>query len=545
MTLDETHPEIAAQWHPTKNGDLKPEDVTFGMNCRVWWKCPVADDHEWPATVNNRATKGTRCGFCFGDRVSLSTCLLTTHPKIAAEWHPTKNGSLTPKDVMSGSSSRKIWWKCPVANDHEWRTSVCNRTSGGGNGCPCCSGHKVAHSNCLLTVYPEIAAQWHPTKNGSLTPRDVVACSHRKVWWKCPVADDHEWPTAVSCRTHSGTDCPCCVGQKVVDSNCLLTTHPEIAAQWHSTKNGSLTPKDVTAASGHRNIWWKCPVADDHEWPTTVAHRTAEGTGTGCPCCCNQQAADSNCFLTTHPDRAALWDFSKNVTLPSDFTAYSKYEAWWRCLECGHRWESSVLEVVVAKVNGCPRCGDAQAVAKRTSTTEQFLLKARDEHGDTYDYSLSNYTNSGTRLTIICKVHGPFQQSPGSHLSGAGCRICGYEGMFDKLHGHTPEVETVLYLAQLTDVDGTRLGKWGWTTRTFAARFQNPQYRGLNIQPLLTLSMRLDEAQSIEKEFRRRFRRHQVRPQAAFDGATECFDLAGLPDIRQFLETIRLSNSLT
>ena len=470
MTLDETHPEIAAQWHPTKNGDLKPEDVTFGMNCRVWWKCPVADDHEWPATVNNRATKGTRCGFCFGDRVSLSTCLLTTHPKIAAEWHPTKNGSLTPKDVMSGSSSRKIWWKCPVANDHEWRTSVCNRTSGGGNGCPCCSGHKVAHSNCLLTVYPEIAAQWHPTKNGSLTPRDVVACSHRKVWWKCPVGDDHEWPTS-------------------------------------------------------------------------VAHRTVEKTG--CPCCCSQRAADSNCLPTTHPDRAALWDSSKNVTLPSDFMAYSKYEAWWRCLECGHRWESSVAEVTVAAANGCPRCGRVQGAVKNTTTLEQFIQQAQHRHGDMYDYSQSDYKNSHTKLTIVCKLHGPFEQSPGSHLSGAGCRICGYEGMFDKLHGHTPEVETVLYLAQLTDVDGTRLGKWGWTTRTFAARFQNPQYRGLNIQPLLTLSMRLDEAQSIEKEFRRRFRRHQVRPQAAFDGATECFDLAGLPDIRQFLETIRLSNSLT
>src|SRR5262249_388119 len=45
-------------------------------------------------------------------------------------------------------------------------------------GCPYCAGKKVSAENCLLTVNPEVAAEWHPTKNGSLTPADVTGSGH-------------------------------------------------------------------------------------------------------------------------------------------------------------------------------------------------------------------------------------------------------------------------------------------------------------------------------------------------------------------------------
>ncbi len=50
----------------------------------------------------------------------------------------------------------------------------------------------------LADCDPELVAQWHPTKNGQLTPCDVTAGSGRKVWWKCPKGDDHEWPAIVA-----------------------------------------------------------------------------------------------------------------------------------------------------------------------------------------------------------------------------------------------------------------------------------------------------------------------------------------------------------
>ena len=60
----------------------------------------------------------------------------------------------------------------------------------------------------MATKFPEIAKDWHPTKNGDLTPSDVVAGTGQRVWWKCPRG--HEWPTKVATRTSHGTECPDC-----------------------------------------------------------------------------------------------------------------------------------------------------------------------------------------------------------------------------------------------------------------------------------------------------------------------------------------------
>lgn len=58
-------------------------------------------------------------------------------------------------------------------------------------------------------------------------------------------------------------------------------------------------------------------------------------------------------------------------------------------------------------------------------TKEIFVKKAEERYGEgTYDYSLVTYVNSRTPVTIICSVHGPFQQKPGVHLHGTGCPFC-------------------------------------------------------------------------------------------------------------------------
>ena len=275
-SLAEINPELAKQWHPTKNGDLTPYDVTPGTQKKVWWKCPKGADHEWDAVVADR-NNGIGCAVCSNYKVVNSNCLATLNPQLAKEWHPTKNGKLTPKDVHPGSA-RKVWWKCPNGEDHEWKTVIYSRT--GGKGCPICDGKKVVLSNCLATLNPELAKQWHPTKNGKLTPYDVGAGSGKVVWWKCPEGEDHEWRGTVGHR-NKGKGCPICIGRKVVRSNCLATLYPELAKQWHPTKNGDLTPYDVRPGS-QKKVWWKCSRFDEHIWKTYVSERTK---GTGCPKC--------------------------------------------------------------------------------------------------------------------------------------------------------------------------------------------------------------------------------------------------------------------
>ena len=135
--FSETHPELAKQWHPTKNGDLTPQDVTAGSGKKAWWKCPDCGG-EWEARVCMRRSQRTGCPFCINKKVLPGfNDLATTHPELAKQWHPTKNGELTPRDVVAGSE-KKVWWKCEKG--HEWETMIVHRASG--RQCPKCAIEK-------------------------------------------------------------------------------------------------------------------------------------------------------------------------------------------------------------------------------------------------------------------------------------------------------------------------------------------------------------------------------------------------------------------
>ena len=335
--LSITHPEIAAQWHPTKNGDKTPEDVTPGSNKKVWWCCPSG--HEWLASPNYR-TNGRGCPACSGKLATPTTSLRALHPYIAEQWHPTKNDPLTPDDVVPGSC-RKVWWKCPKSPDHEWETTVDNRTRMR-SGCPCCSGRKASVSNSLATLFPTIAAQWHPTKNEGLTPEGIPAGSHKKIWWQCPLSADHEWQATVKDRTASNgaTGCPCCAGQKASVTNSLASLYPLIAAEWHSTKNEGLTPDQIVAGS-NKQFWWQCPKAPDHEWQATASNRT--NNHSGCPSCARQKVSVTNSLASLFPETASEWHPTKNGELkPDQVIAGSERKVWWRCSkEPVHEWQST------------------------------------------------------------------------------------------------------------------------------------------------------------------------------------------------------------
>ncbi len=269
-SLLKNNPELAKEWHPSKNGSLEPADLTLGSNKRVWWVCTKG--HEWQAKVNDRNYRKTGCPYCSGYRVCIDNCLYTINPTLAREWHPTKNAPLNPKDVTPGSTKR-VWWTC--TKGHEWEAVVHNRNSG--TGCPYCAGKAVGADNHLQTINPELAKQWHPKKNGGLTPKDVTPNSDKKAWWIC--GKGHEWLATISNRNR-GRGCPYCAGRAVCEDNCLQTVNPSLAAEWHFKKNGSLTPRDVMPGSSKR-VWWRCEKG--HEWEAYI-HSRSQGFGR-CPYC--------------------------------------------------------------------------------------------------------------------------------------------------------------------------------------------------------------------------------------------------------------------
>lgn len=205
QSLQEANPTLASEWHPTKNGALTPHDFTPSSGKKVWWKCPKGSDHEWPAVIASR-NKGIGCPICSNQRLAKSNSLGTVNPKLAKEWHPTKNKELTPFDVLP-STKRVVWWQCAINPDHEWEATLNNRSNG--KGCPFCANQKITRENSLGAINPSLAEQWHPAKNGKLTPFDVAPSAQRKVWWKCPKGDDHVWEATVNHRA-TGTGCPKC-----------------------------------------------------------------------------------------------------------------------------------------------------------------------------------------------------------------------------------------------------------------------------------------------------------------------------------------------
>ena len=180
---------------------------------------------------------------------------------------------MTPS-LVAANSSKKVWWRCH--NGHEWQASIGNRNRG--HGCIYCSNQKVLPGyNDLATSRPDIAKEWHPTKNYPLLPSEVTCGSEKKVWWKCDKG--HEWIASVKSRS-KGTGCPYCANRKVLTGyNDLASINPRLAKEWHPTKNLPLTPQMVCANSNIK-LWWLCE--NGHTWEAKIDNRNK---GTKCPLC--------------------------------------------------------------------------------------------------------------------------------------------------------------------------------------------------------------------------------------------------------------------
>jgi len=94
---------------------------------------------------------------------------------------------------------------------------------------------------------------------------------------------------------------------------------------------------------------------------------------------------------------------------------------------------------------GCPICGQGARWTERRPSTEDFIGKAAAIHNSIYDYSQVTYVNAKEPVTILCAVHGGFEQTPNNHLSGRGCPACSIGGP------SSPEIELSGFLSSLVE----------------------------------------------------------------------------------------------
>ena len=559
-SLAERFPQLALQWHPTKNRPRTPQDIKHGSAFRAWWVCPKCND-DYQAQVYVRKNCG--CPKCGRERISIfqSTpkkghALADLFPGISCQWHPTRNGNLRPSQFKSGSNT-KVWWLC--RRGHEWEASPNTRTKG--RNCPHCSTktsrlqlrlytellsffpdarlrHKFDGIECdvlvpslsvavevdgfywhktqwrkdkakntrlrnkgirvvrvreyglpkigshdvvqgkgdtelqicqkivrvflksnripqkssqglqhylgadrfrndsfflalnnaipnpfpgtsLAELKPAIAKEWHPIRNGILTPADVTLSSKWKYWWKCSEGEEHEWESTIDNRV-SGTGCPFCSGKRVSKTNCLQCVNPALAGEWHRKRNSPLTPANVTASSTKR-VWWQCPKEKEHVYDMPVYARTQ---GQGCPFCVGKRVHKTNSLAGKHPILRKWWHKTKNGQLtPSHVTAHSNKRVWWVCPK-GHEFQRSIYDRL--KATTCPVCTNKQVHSSNCLAKVQ--LKIASEWSAIKNRGLTPWDvvpGSNRKVWWKCRTCGhEWQAASNTRCQGSGCPAC-------------------------------------------------------------------------------------------------------------------------
>ncbi|MBM6919304.1 zinc-ribbon domain-containing protein [Intestinimonas butyriciproducens] len=352
-------------------------------------------------------------------RETLDTyCIRTGNQTLLDQWDSQQNDPYTPQTVTYGSK-KKMWWRCKEG--HAWKASIYTRT-GSGTGCPYCAGKlPLPGKTDLVACFPHLAAQWHPTKNLPLTPRQVLPGSHRIVWWVCERG--HTWKAQIKSRV-MGCGCPVCSNREVLSgSNDLASQYPQLARQWHPTRNGHLSP-DRIAPGTRRKVWWVCEKG--HEWQASVVSRTSGGSG--CPVCTGKRIIPGeNDLASLFPDIAAQWHPTRNGKLsPREFAPGSNHKIWWIC-SLGHSYTASVASRTMRSC-GCPYCAGRKVLPgfnDLASTEPQIALQW---HPGLNGSLTPEMVTSGTRRKV-------WWQCPEGHVWKAavysrtgtqkcGCPIC-------------------------------------------------------------------------------------------------------------------------
>lgn len=183
---------------------------------------------------------------------------------------------------------------------------------------------------------------------------------------------------------------------------------------------------------------------------------------------------------------------------------------------------------------GCRACGVKVSIGKRYTefTTENFISKIKAIHGDRYDYSLTEYINTETKVKIICPIHGMFEQRPKCHERGKGCAKCRNDNTtynFIQKYRGNPELgsaEGMVYVLRVTG-NGEDFLKLGITSNK-SGRFKRyrKQFKdvGYSYEILLESYMPNYQSAMLENDIFKQLRLQGMmyKPSMDFSGKSEC-----------------------
>jgi hypothetical protein len=317
-------------------------------------------DRNFTQMKKHAAAGEEHCGVC-DHRVILRgyNDMATTNPRLAREFDETANAPKTSSDVFAGSPTR-YWWKCLAVDSHRFEATASNR-SAAHSACPLCLGRLVISTvNDAESLFPHLALEFHPTKNGRFQLSELPANSTKLIWWTCPAS--HTYRATVGKRTR-GEGCHHCV-RKATSARTIARSHPKLVTEWDIARNFPRTTDEVTIGS-MKQFHWVCPAG--HSYQQRPERRAA---GYGCPACSHRKLVRGvNDAETLHPEICGEWHPYLNMTRPSEIMPGTK-TYFWACEPGKHLTQQSIPHRVLS--GGCTACAPEHRARAGIVPTDGF-----------------------------------------------------------------------------------------------------------------------------------------------------------------------------
>ena len=226
-----------------------------------------------------------------------------------------------------------------------------------------------------------------------------------KVCIICPIHGEF-WQNPASHL--SGRGCPKCANEK--KGSYHISNTKEFIDKAKKIYGDRFDYSKVNYVNSKTKVCIICPIHGEF-WQEAHSHLS----GRGCNLC-SKPVYDTRSFIAEAKKiYGNKYDYSKAQYVDAKTKV---------CIICPKHGEFWVTPNNHLARKGCYHCGREVSAKKQSLSTQQFIDKAREVHGDKYDYSKVSYTNNHTEVCIICKEHGEFWQKPNHHLRGQGCPKC-------------------------------------------------------------------------------------------------------------------------
>jgi very-short-patch-repair endonuclease/uncharacterized C2H2 Zn-finger protein len=437
--LEARREELRKDWAADLN-EMSFESLSYGANKQVMWRCHACG-HEWLAYVYNRWRKdgtGTDCPMCAGKVVTRETSFGGKYPELLRFLDPDGNEGFDPFAVAP-TARTEVNFRCE--HGHRYERSLMTLVGNEGR-CKMCAGQVATETNNLAVVFPEIATEWHPTRNHDLTPSDVTPFSNKPVWWLCSAG--HSFQQVVHKRTQRGDQCPKCWSRSSrtqnrvaaemeavlgkVELNAKVQGYEvdvwlpefhlgfEIDGNYHHTKRlaQDTAKSEALATAGVRLIRLRDDQLPPIDGDVVLFHEEVEKRHieqllerTGIT---TQEVSDylstdgflnedgyralnkqlrsvplEKSLLHLSPEVAAEWDYEANFPIrPEDVYNQSNEDYFFRCPRCGSSYRARVSHRTGPSKSGC-ECNRGRRFTEKVSLAALYpeIAAHWDEEGNT------------------------------------------------------------------------------------------------------------------------------------------------------------------